>query len=167
MGDCYSVELRMKVKLGSKSNLAGLLRTWMREVEPGTDATPGVNWSWTLHRRHGARPDTLRGIVKILLAAHQGDFRAVVDEEGYDLYRSGFNASYGWASVMRDAFRTMAKVLADGSYLYIDRDGGVDDMVVKEGRIWQKDDGVRELIRTTRSAARTRTTSGRSRSGAR
>ena len=139
MGDCYSVELRMKVAKGTKSSLAGLLRTWMRRVGEGTDATPGVAWNLAMYRRHGIRPDSLRGIVKIVLAAHQGDFRHVVDKEGFDLYRSAFNASYGWAGVMRDALREMSWALADGSYLYIDRDEGVDNMEVRKGKIWSEE----------------------------
>lgn len=139
MGDCYSVELRMKVAKGTKSNLAGLLRTWMRRVGEGTDATPGVAWNLAMYRRHGIRPDSLRGIVKIILAAHQNDFRHVVDKEGFDLYRSAFNASYGWAGVMRDAFREMSRALADGSYLYIDRDEGVDNMEIRKGKIWSEE----------------------------
>lgn len=139
MGDCYSVELRMKVAKGTKSNLAGLLRTWMRRVGEGTDATPGVAWNLAMYRRHGVRPDSLRGIVKIILAAHQNDFRHVVDKEGFDLYRSAFNASYGWAGVMRDALREMSWALADGSYLYIDRDEGIDNMEIRKGKIWSEE----------------------------
>lgn len=139
MGDCYSVELRMKVAKGTKSSLAGLLRTWMRRVGEGTDATPGVAWNLAMYRRHGIRPDSLRGIVKIILAAHQNDFRHVVDKEGYDLYRSAFNASYGWAGVMRDALREMSWALADGSYLYIDRDEGIDNMEIRKGKIWSEE----------------------------
>lgn len=140
MGDCYSVELRMKVAKGTKSNLAALVHRWMKAVEPGTDTSPGVRWSWSLHRSHGARPDTLKGVVKILLAAHQNNFSCAPDEAdpSFDLYRSGFDASYGWGAVMRDAFREMAWALADGSYLWIHRDSGVDDMEIRNGEIWQR-----------------------------
>ena len=139
MGDCYSVELRMKVAKGTKSSLAGLLRTWMKRVGEGTDATPGVAWNLAMYRRHGIRPDSLRGIVKIILAAHQNNFRHVVDKDGFDLYRSAFNASYGWAGVMRDALREMSWALADGSYLYIDRDEGIDNMEIRKGKIWSEE----------------------------
>ena len=169
MGDCYSVELRMKVAKGTKSNLAALLRMWMRRVGEGTDATPGVAWNLATYRRHGIRPDSLRGIVKIVLAAHQNDFRHVVDEEGFDLYRSGFNASYGWAGVMRDAFREMSWALADGSYLYIDRDEGVDELEVRKGTVWQEEDRrLRELPYASAPRSGTKARKGRrSRSAAR
>lgn len=168
MGDCYSVVMRMKVAKGSKPNLAALLRTWMRRVGEGTGASPGVAWNLAMYRTYGIRPDSLRGVVKILLAAHQGDFHQTVDA-GYDVYRSGFNASYGWAGVMRDAFREMAWALADGSYLYIDGDGGVDELVVKKGRIWQEEDSrLRELPYAPAPRSGTRARKGRrSRSAAR
>ena len=169
MGDCYSVVLRMKVAKGSKPNLAALLRTWMRRVGEGTDASPGVAWNLAMYRAHGIRPDSLRGVVKIVLAAHQGDFHHTVDDAGYDIYRSGFNASYGWAGVMRDAFREMAWALADGSYLYIDRDEGVDELEVRKGAIWQEEDRkLRELPYASAPRSGTKARTGRrSRSAAR
>ena len=169
MGDCYSVVLRMKVAKGSKPNLAALLRQWMRRVGEGTDASPGVAWNLPMYRTYGIRPDSLRGVVKILLAAHQGDFHRTVDDAGYDIYRSGFNASYGWAGVMRDAFREMAWALADGSYLYMDRDGGADELMVQKGRIWQEEDRkLRELPCASAPRSGTKARKGRrSRSAAR
>ena len=66
------------------------------------------------------------GICKILLAFHQGDARHVATEDGFDLFRSGFCASYGWNRVMVDAFFEMSWALEKGSYPEIDRDGGHD-----------------------------------------
>lgn len=124
MGDCYSVELRVKLRKSTKAGMQKLLRQWMRDEAEGTDARPGVDWNLAEYRRHGIRPDSFVGICKILLAFHQGDASHVVDEEGFDLYRSGFNASYGWSSVMVNAFLKMAWALEEGSYLEIDRDEG-------------------------------------------
>lgn len=124
MGDCYSVELRVKLRKSTKSDMQKLLRQWMRDEAKGTDARPGVDWNLAERRRHGIRPDSFAGICKILLAFHQGDARHVVDGEGFDLFRSGFNASYGWNSVMVNAFLKMAWALEEGSYLEIDRDEG-------------------------------------------
>ena len=142
MGDCYSVELRVKVAKGSKKNLAAIMRQWMREEVEDTDAHPGVYWGLAEHRRHGIRPDSFSGICRILLAFHQGDAKHVVDKEGFDLFRSGFNASYGWNSVMVSAFFKMAWALEKGSYLEIDRDEGRDLYEVEiddegEAEVWE------------------------------
>lgn len=126
MGDCYSVELCVKVAKGSKKNLASIMRQWMREQEARKDVQVdanserlGVDWSLAEYRRHGIRPDSFSGICKILLAFHQGDARHTVNEDRFDLFRSGFNASYGWYRVMVDAFEKMAWALAEGSKLEI------------------------------------------------
>ena len=124
MGDCYSVELRVKLRKSTKSNMQKLLRQWMKEEAEGTDARSGVDWNLAEYRRHGIRPDSFAGICKILLAFHQGDAKHVVDSDDFDLYRSCFNASYSWKCVMVNAFFKMAWALEEGSRLEIDRDGG-------------------------------------------
>lgn len=56
---------------------------------------------------------------------------------GYDTdncYESDFNASYGWETVMTDAFEYMAPALKDGSELYIWPDHGEDYLVVENGQ---------------------------------
>lgn len=141
MGDCYSATLYVKVAKGSKTNLAAIMRQWMREMAKTTDGRLGVDWNLAEYRRHGIRPDSFSGICKILMAFHQGNARHLVDEDGFDLYRSGFNASYGWNSVMVNAFFKMAWALEEGSYLEVDRDGGYDIYEVKhdgdDAEVWE------------------------------
>lgn len=131
MGDCYSVELRVKLRKSTKSNMQKLLRQWMREESEGTDVRQGINWNLAKFRKHGIRPDSFNGICKILLAFHQGDANHVVDTEGFDLYRSGFNASYSWSDVMIEAFFKMSWALDEGSWLWINRDSGTEDYRVR------------------------------------
>ena len=142
MGDCYSVDLRVKLRKSTKSNMQKLMRQWMKDEAEGTDARPGVNWSLAEYRRHGIRPDSFAGICKILLAFHQGDARHVVDKDGFDLFRSGFNASYGWSCVMVNAFLKMAWALEEGSRLEIDRDEGRETYEIEineegEAEVWE------------------------------
>ena len=137
MGDCYSVELRVKVnpRKSTVSNLQKLLRQWMKDEAKGMDGRPGVNWGLAEMRRAGLRPDSFAGICKILLAFHQGDASHLVDNDGFDGYRSGFNASYGWANVMVNAFLKMSRALEKGSSLWIHRDSGVDVYKVEDGEV--------------------------------
>lgn len=147
MGDCYPVELRVKLRKSTKSNMQKLMRQWMRVMEKGFDyggqcKAPGVDWSLQGFRRAGIRPDSFTGICKILLAFQQGDARHVVDAEGFDLYRSGFNASYGWGVVMVNAFYRMSWALEEGSYLDIDRDEGREIYEIEiddkgEAEVWE------------------------------
>jgi hypothetical protein len=138
MGDCYSATLYVKVAKGSKKNLAAVMRQWMRDEAKGTDGHLGVDWNLAEYRRHGIRPDSFASVCKILLAFHQGDAQHIVDGEGFDLYMSGFNASYGWNRVMVEAFFKMAWALEEGSYLEIDRDEGHDIYEVEhDNEVWE------------------------------
>lgn len=142
MGDCYSVELRVKLRKSTKANMQKLLRQWMKDEAEGTDVRPGVDWNLAWCRRHGIRPNSFAGICKILLAFHQNDARHVVDDKGFDLFRSGFNASYGWRCVMVNAFFRMSWALEKGSRLEIDRDGGRETYEVEiddegEAEVWE------------------------------
>lgn len=142
MGDCYSVELRVKLRKSTKANMQKLLRQWMREEAEGTDGRPGVDWGLAEKRKAGIRPDSFAGICMILLAFHQGDAKHIVDEKGFDLFRSGFNASYRWNSVMIEAFHKMSWALEEGSYLEIDRDEGHETYEVDidgkgEAEVWE------------------------------
>lgn len=147
MGDCYSVELRVKLRKSTKANMQKLMRQWMRDQEKSVDLGNGyerlgVNWSLSTYRKAGIRPDSFAGICKILLAFHQGDARHVKDGEGFDIFRSGFNASYGWYSVMVEAFEKMAWALDEGSSLEIYRDDGYEIYEVDidgegEAEVWE------------------------------
>lgn len=143
MGDCYSVELRVKVnpRKSTVSNLQKLLRQWMKDKAKGMDGRPGVNWGLAEMRRAGLRPDSFAGICKILLASHQGDAKHIRDDEGFDVYRSGFNASYGWASVMANAFFKMSWALEKGSRLWFNSDSGTEQYEVEDGKddteVWE------------------------------
>lgn len=143
MGDCYSVRLRVKLRRSSKKNMQRLMRKWMRAEGEGTDCRPGVAWNLALYRKAGIRPDSFNGICEILLAFHQGNGRHVVDKEGFDLYGSGFNATYSWLCVMTNAFLKMAWALDEGSYLSIDHDGGVETYKIEindkgDAEVWER-----------------------------
>jgi len=149
MGDCYSVELKVKLRKSTKSNMQKLMREWMKEQEcrknvilDSDSPTPGVNWSLSVYRKAGIRPDSFVGICKILLAFHQKDCHHIVDKDGFDVFASGFNASYGWYSVMVEAFGKMAWALESGSRLEIYSDGGHSIYEVEigedgDGEVWE------------------------------
>lgn len=143
MGDCYSVELKVKVnrERSTVSNLQKLMREWMRDEEKREDGRPGTDWDLAEMRRAGLRPDSLSGFCKILLAFHQGDGRHERDADGFDVFRSGFNASYGWNGVMVRAFFKMSWALEEGSRLWINRDSGTEQYEVVyengEAEVWE------------------------------
>ena len=60
------------------------------------------------------------------------------DDNGWTTYSNGFDATYGWESVMMEMFEELAQVLEDGSDLFINCDDGVDVLVIKDGKCIQE-----------------------------
>ena len=52
-----------------------------------------------------------------------------------DWLYSGFDASYGWESVMTDAFEKIAPFLEEGSEIKIYPDSGCDHGIVENGKV--------------------------------
>ena len=61
--------------------------------------------------------------------------KAPKDSEGFSWLGSGFDASYGWESVMEKAFEVMAKYLEDGSEMDLDMDECARDFRVVGGKV--------------------------------
>lgn len=57
------------------------------------------------------------------------------DVDGFKAFSNGFDASYGWETVMEQAFEVMAKYLEDGSELSLDMDEGRRDFKVVGGKV--------------------------------
>lgn len=60
------------------------------------------------------------------------------DDNGWTTYSNGFDATYGWESVMMEMFEELAPVLEDGSDLFINCDDGADVLVIKDGKCIQE-----------------------------
>lgn len=145
MGDCYSVNLRIKIRKGySEVYLARKMREWMRDVEADYPEGLRVYWHLADLKRQGYTPDTFDGFCKILLAFQQGDGDVHTDDAGFRTYSSGFNASYGWMSVMIRAFNRMAFSLDEGSELLVDHDEGVE-----RHRVYANEKGESEVWENT------------------
>lgn len=85
---------------------------------------------------------TLMNALRVIFTEHVYKTDPVIREKyyGYDTdncYESDFDASYGWESVMTEAFKYMAPALKDGSELYIWPDFEEDYLVVQNGvSVW-------------------------------
>lgn len=104
MGQCYSVELQLNLKDIKKFIDCG------KEYIKNSNAIFGNNYPI----------NTVDGIVKNLLAAHQGNF---IDCSN-GLYKSNFNASYGWETILYSFWLAVAPTLTSGSYIIVYPDKG-------------------------------------------
>lgn len=118
MGATYSVTLKIKMRNATKRSVGRRLYSWMKEQEnPGNDMFGlGVDWCLGESRKAGIWPSSLAGACKIVLAFHQGDGKHSV-EDGFDVFRSAFKATYSWGTLMEEAFWVMSWALEEGSSL--------------------------------------------------
>ena len=97
----------------------------------------GINFSLSAYKKEGTTPDTLDGLLKIFLAGWNMCHPEIKHVRKWIRYENGFNASYGWESVMMKMFKLIAPYLADKSELYIYPDDDYDHLVVKNGKCVQ------------------------------
>lgn len=143
MGAAYSVTLKIKMRKVTKGGAANLLRVWMKEREnPKKNGGLGVNWCLKESSKAGIRPTSFSGVCKILLAFHQGDGRHSV-EDGFDVFRSAFNATYSWGPLVEEAFKKIAWALEEGSMLeyWSDNDHAVFKVEINDkgdAEVWER-----------------------------
>lgn len=56
------------------------------------------------------------------------------EKKGEYEYQSGFDASYGWESILYEFFEIMTPYLKDGSYILVYPDSGHTKIVAKNGK---------------------------------
>lgn len=125
MGQCYSVELKVKFRDedGAKKALQAKLD---RHEEDHVNYNIG-HFTGEL----GLSIDNLHDLMGIFFGGWKGKLEpSTTDDWEY----ADFDASYGWESLMMDAFEEIAPYLADYSVIKIYPDSGCDHGVVKNGK---------------------------------
>lgn len=118
MGQCYSIELSLKLKDRTKaiSSLnAKIARAGMEHCR---------------YNLEGKDTDSLDDLLRVFLT----------DTMKFDgeTYYSDFDASYGWESVLMDMFECLSDCLEDGSSIKIYPDSGCDHGVIENGKcVWR------------------------------
>ena len=64
----------------------------------------GINFSLSAYKKEGTTPDTLDGLLKIFLAGWNMCHPEIKHGRKWIRYENGFDASYGWESVMMKMF---------------------------------------------------------------
>ena len=123
MGACYSVNLKVKFTDAEGAKDA-LQRKVARAQEDHTNYNLGLDL------------DSLKGLLQVFFGGWDARLRPAVGKDGIYL-TSDFDASYGWESVMMDAFDEMAPYLEERSSIKIYPDSDYDHAVVKGGKaVW-------------------------------
>ena len=122
MGQTYDVYCTLKPK--NESETIRLMNEYIDQNEG-----KGVIFSLENSDRK-----TLEGLMKIFITDRQ--FQTEEKPNGLK-YSSGFDASYGWESVMLDMFEHISESLEDKSEIVIYPDSGRDRMVIENGKaVW-------------------------------
>ena len=126
MSACYSVNVELRVKEGCEEKVIETLQNKIKRAEKE-------------HVDYGIKeiPNTLKELLGIFFVEHQQmyKYRRVGN---WHMVNSGFNASYGWESVMLSMFEEIAPYLDNKSELLIYPDSDYDKVVIKNGKAIQK-----------------------------
>ena len=133
MGQTYDVNLRVRFKdeKGAKNALFAKI---------GRAKEERVLYDMQGLRIKGFDFDNIWDLMSVFFCGwgqkfhQQGDWEKTheMKREGVWLW-SGFDASYGWESVMMDAFEKIAPYLEDGSEIKIYPDSGCDHGIIENG----------------------------------
>lgn len=133
MGACYDARVKIAIKKGKENNAVSTLRSYIEKHDGH-----GIIFNLDKFASEGTTPDTLEGLLKIFLCGT--DYWNPVIKHGRKWlhYYNGFDASYGWESVMMEMFEVLAPFLENKSEMYIYPDEDYDHIVVKNGRCVQE-----------------------------
>ena len=125
MGQCYSVEIKARFRDEDSAKKALQAKLDRHEEEH-------VNYSLDHFTGElGLSTDNLHDLMGIFFGGWKGKLEpSTTDDWEY----ADFDASYGWESLMMDAFEVIAPYLADGSVIKIYPDSGCDHGTVRNGK---------------------------------
>ena len=129
MGQCYSVQIKavFRDEDGAKKALqAKLDRHEEDHVNYNLDHFTG---------ELGLSTDNLHDLMGIFFGGWKGKLETAPAPGYRDWLFADFDASYGWESLMMDAFEVIAPYLADGSVIEIWPDSGCDHGTVRNGKV--------------------------------
>lgn len=133
MGSVYSIRAKLKFKDKKKA-----IKILQDKINRGKEEN--VDYGLDTYRKSDNLDiNDIDDLISVFLIAGRELESDVEDlDDGWVIYDNGFEASYGWESVMMEMFKELAPVLEDGSDLFIDCDDGVDVLVIKDGKCIQE-----------------------------
>lgn len=132
MGQCYSVNLKIKLKSGSEKRAAEALRAHMF----GDDRT---NYHFDKFANLGVGTEKLDDLIRICLAGWKLTTYFTAESWGWKKYSNDFDCSYGWEGVMNEMFEILTPFLEDQSEIDIYPDSDSFHGHVENGKcIWRQ-----------------------------
>ena len=134
MGACYSVEMRVKIDPKSIPAATAALKDVADHEE-----RYNANFMWEKWDAEVGHPETFDDYINFFLAGWKSQpVRKSIAKPGDIIYDNGFSASYGWQSIMEEAFKAIAPYLKTWSRLDVWGDSWHNYIYVKNGKIIEK-----------------------------
>lgn len=127
MGSVYSVRAKMKFKDVNKA--IEILQNKINRADE-----ENINYGLDTYRKTEELDlDDIDDLIAVFIGPGKM-FDVDNQDDGWVVYNNGFDASYGWESVMMEMFIELTPVLEDTSDLFINCDDGVDLLVIRDGK---------------------------------
>lgn len=131
MGACYDVRLKIGFKNKEKGKNKAIKT--MQEYIKIHDGR-GVKFNIEKLTQKGITQNTFEELLQIFFGGLQNSDMNIKQGRKWLRWHNGFDASYGWESIMLDIFEVISPFLVDGSEMYIYPDNDYDHLVVKRGK---------------------------------
>lgn len=126
MGACYSVALNLTI-----ADEKACVETLCNKIKNDSEK---VNYNLELAEKLGLSTDNLADLICIFFGGCNLSSRPHLFEDNRIEYYSDFDASYGWGSVMYDAFTLIAPFLKNGSKISVYPDESYWNLIVENGK---------------------------------
>ena len=130
MGACYEVNLKIQFKKEGIEKAIAEMQKYIKNSK-------NINWHLEKFAEEGATIDSLEGLLKIFLCGTKYWNPEITYGRKWIRYINGFDASYGWETVMMDMFEVITPFLVDKSEMYIYPDNDYDHLIVRDGKFIQ------------------------------
>lgn len=128
MGACYSVVLKVNV-----IDESGAIKALNDHIANDTR----TDYSLEKYAAQGVTTESFNNLMRIFLAGWIGHWVEIYTKNGFTIYESDFDASYGWERVLMEMFETLVPFVKNGSELLIYIDSDYDKLVIKNGKCVQ------------------------------
>lgn len=131
MGQYYYIKLKLKFRDEEKDELRTIkaMQKYIKEHD-----SKGVIFNLDEWNKEDNKLYSLEDMLRVFFAGWNcWDFEMKQGRKWLKV-RNGFDASYGWESIMLDIFDVISSFLEDGSEIWIYSDDDYDHLVVKNGK---------------------------------
>lgn len=131
MGQYYYIKLKLKFRDEEKDELRTIkaMQKYIKEYD-----SKGVIFNLDEWKKEGNKLYSLEDILRVFFAGWNcWDFEMKQGRKWLKV-RNGFDASYGWESIMLDIFDVISSFLENGSEIWIYSDNDYNHLVVKNGK---------------------------------